>query len=589
MALVKELIQQHIGSGPILKALIQKMGFIPIIDRNLPADPRRVGPTHGEAVAGMVACLIQGICALYRIEQFAVEDPVLRTLFPRYDAKAWHDDHLGDTLDAIWEFGPGALQGAVTAHLLDSFGIRVDQIHYDTTSFKVFGRYEAADETAAAEESGEDVPRDDPATARTPVRLVPGHSKDHRPDLNQVKGGLAVSADGGVPVLWQAQDGNRADVSTYVEYWLKVKDVVGRSDFLFVGDCKLATQDNLVTIIQQQGRFLAPLPAYAGMQRQLEEWVLTNTVEDLLPRREASGKEVWYRGFRRPYTLGASAGQQCPCEVHILCNPRLQAEKQMHLERRLQRTQVFLEGLPKRLGKRALKSREAIAQALEATLKRYHTGDLLTYRIVATETTRKQYRGRGRPGTGAFYEEVSEVHWTVEWQWLPDLIDKAKLLGGYFPLITNDSTLTTARALSIYKEQYHPEQRFRWLKGAGILAPVLLKQSHRIEAFFFVVGLVLQLLTLVEREAAHQIAASGKPIIGLKPNRLPDYRPKTEALLNIFRHVTVTQVILAEHPAEIVISPLNLLQTRVLRLMGLEESIYTLDYLSRPLDDLDAS
>jgi len=589
MALVKELIQQHIGSGPILKALIQKMGFIPIIDSNLPADPRRVGPTHGEAVAGMVACLIQGICALYRIEQFAVEEPVLGTLFPHYEAKAWHDDHLGDTLDAIWEFGPGALQGAVTAHLLDRFGVRVDQIHYDTTSFKVFGRYEVADETVAAKETGADGPPDDPVRARTPVRLVRGHSKDHRPDLNQVKGGLAVSADGGVPLLWQAQDGNRADVGTYVEYWLQVKEVVGRSDFLFIGDCKLATQDNLVTIIQQQGRFLAPMPAYAGMQRQLEEWVLTNTVEDLLPRREASGKEVWYRGFRRPYALGTPAEQSYPCEVHIVCNPRLRAEKQVHLERRLQKTQVFLEGLPKRLGKRALKSREAIAQALEATLKRYHTEDLLTYRIVATETPRKRYRGRGRPGADASYEEVSEVHWTVEWQWLPDLIDKAILLGGYFPLITNDPTLTTARALSIYKEPYHPEQRFRWLKGAGILAPVLLKQPHRIEAFFFVVGLVLQLLTLVEREAARQIAASGKPMIGLKPNRLPDARPKTEALLHVFRHVTVTQVILAEHPAEIVMSPLTLLQTRVLRLMGLEESVYTLDYLSRPLDNLDSS
>ena len=165
---MKELIQQHIGSGPILKALIQSIGLIPIIDRRLPADPRRVGPPHGEAVAGMVACLIQGICALYRIEQVAVEDPVLRTLFPHYDAKAWHDDHLGDTLVAIWEFGPGALQGAATAHLLDSFCIRVDQIHYNTTSFKVVGRYEAADETAAAEESGKMFPR---TTQPQPVRL----------------------------------------------------------------------------------------------------------------------------------------------------------------------------------------------------------------------------------------------------------------------------------------------------------------------------------------------------------------------------------------------------------------------------------
>ena len=184
---------------------------------------------------------------------------MLPTLFPQYDAKAWHDDHLGDTLDAIWAFGPGALQGAVTAPLLEGFGVRVDQIHYDTTSFKVFGRYEAEDETADAQDTAADSAPTPPAAARLPVRLVPGHSKDHRPDLNQVKGGLAVSADGGVPLLWEAQDGNRADVSTYVDYWLKVKELVGRSDFLFVGDCQWATHDNLLAIIQHQGRFLAPL------------------------------------------------------------------------------------------------------------------------------------------------------------------------------------------------------------------------------------------------------------------------------------------------------------------------------------------
>jgi len=144
MAQVTELIQRHVGSAPLVKALIQKMGFISIIDRNLPLDPRRVGPTHGEAVAGMVASLSHGICQLYRVEPFAAEEELLRTLFPQYEAKAWHDDHLGDTLDAIWAFGPGALQGTVTAHVLDSFGVRVEQIHDDTTSFKVFGRYDAA-------------------------------------------------------------------------------------------------------------------------------------------------------------------------------------------------------------------------------------------------------------------------------------------------------------------------------------------------------------------------------------------------------------------------------------------------------------
>ena len=140
-------------------------------------------------------------------------------------------------------------------------------------------------------------------------------------------------------------------------------------------------------------------------------------------------------------------------------------------------------------------------------------------------------------------------------------------------MVTNDPTLTKARALSIYQEQHHPEQRFKWLTVAGLLAPILLKKPHCIEAFFFIVGMVLQLSTLVEREAAQRIAASGKTLIGLKPNRLPSDRPTTEALLHVFRHITLTQVILAEHPTKIIMSPLNLLQTRVLQLLGLEESI----------------
>jgi hypothetical protein len=370
---------------------------------------------------------------------------------------------------------------------------------------------------------------------------------------------------------------------------LKVKELVGRRDFLCVGACQLATPDTRLAIMQHQGRLLAPLPGYAGMPRPLEEWVLTNTVADLITWREASGKARWYRGFRRAYRLVDPRGRQYPCDVHILCHPRLQDAKRANLERRLHTTQVCLAGLPKRLGKRALTSREAIEPLLEAVRKRYHTRDFVTYRITSTATMRKRYQGRGRPGARASYEEIAAVHWTVAWQWLPAALENAQLLGGYFPLITNDPTRTTATALSIDKEPYPPEQRFKWLKGTGILAPVLLKKPHRLEAFFFVVGLVLQWLTRIEREAARRLAASGTPLSGLKPTRLPDYRPKTEARLHVFRHVTVTQVILAEHPAEMISTPLNGLQTRVLQLMGLDESIYTLDYLSRTLAEMDSS
>ena len=55
--------------------------------------------------------------------------------------------------------------------------------------------------------------------------------------------------------------------------------------------------------------------------------------------------------------------------------------------------------------------------------------------------------------------------------------------------------------------------------------------TYRIQAFVVVVGLVQQLLELIEHEAARRLATSGKPIPGLRPTCLPQHWQKTEALL----------------------------------------------------------
>ncbi|MBI4640017.1 MAG: hypothetical protein HY731_04950 [Candidatus Tectomicrobia bacterium] len=222
-------------------------------------------------------------------------------------------------------------------------------------------------------------------------------------------------------------------------------------------------------------------------------------------------------------------------------------------------------GLPKKLGKRGWQSQEAIEQAIDAILKRDQTWEFLSYRVIGTVENTKRYQGRGRPRPEAPYEEVTRSRWAVEYHWREEEINKAELLGGYVPLITNDAELTTQQTLTAYKEQYQPELRFKWLKGAGIFAPVLLKTPKRIEAFFFVVGLVLQLFTLIERQAARQITQRGEPVRGLKPNNLKDSRPKTEAILEAFRKVTVTHVVFADQSAEVVLSPLSPLQRCLLQ------------------------
>jgi hypothetical protein len=102
----------------------------------------------------------------------------------------------------------------------------------------------------------------------------------------------------------------------------------------------------------------------------------------------------------------------------------------------------------------------------------------------------------------------------VAWPWLPAALETATLLDGDLPGLTHDPTLTPATALRLYQAHYHPEQRCTWRQGTGILSPVLLKNPHRLEACFCVVGLVLPLLTRIEREAARRLAANGTPRSG---------------------------------------------------------------------------
>jgi transposase len=70
-----------------------------------------------------------------------------------------------------------------------------------------------------------------------------GHSKDHRPDLPQVKVMQVVLDPLGMPLATDVVSGERADDPLYVPCIQRVQASLGRRGLLFVGDCKMAAQD----------------------------------------------------------------------------------------------------------------------------------------------------------------------------------------------------------------------------------------------------------------------------------------------------------------------------------------------------------
>ncbi|MGA8241076.1 MAG: IS1634 family transposase, partial [Desulfobacterales bacterium] len=210
---IKNVQTQAVGFAPILLHYFDRCAIANIIDQHVELDPRRKILTHGQATVAMITAILFQVMQLYRICKFASEKTVLKVLLPQIEADQYFDDRLADTLDALFDYGIGDLDMLITGNMIDVFQIESEACHNDTTSVSMYGD------------------ADNNKTEQS-IQVSFGHSKKHRNDLKQFVWSMSVSSDHAFPLFQQAYSGNTADVTTYVEQWQRLIDLLGRRDFL---------------------------------------------------------------------------------------------------------------------------------------------------------------------------------------------------------------------------------------------------------------------------------------------------------------------------------------------------------------------
>src|SRR5208282_1755732 len=166
------------------------------------------------------------------------------------------------------------------------FELRFDELHNDSTSIRLTGQYREANGRSLR--------------GRRAPWITYGYSKDHRPDLKQLLFILTTSADGGVPIQFRCEDGNRSDVDTHIETWETLRRVAGKPDFLYVADSKLCVTETLDYINDRKGRFVTVMPRSRGEDAHFRKWIQTNdpqweSVWDRPnPRREYGARDRWW-------------------------------------------------------------------------------------------------------------------------------------------------------------------------------------------------------------------------------------------------------------------------------------------------------
>ena len=96
-----------------------------------------------------------------------------------------------------------------------------------------------------------------------------GYSKDHRPDLPQLKVMLSALDPLGLPIATQVVSGERADDRLYLPAIAQVSQSLKAHGLLYVGDCKMAALDTRAYLEAQQDYLFVPAGGEANARRGL--------------------------------------------------------------------------------------------------------------------------------------------------------------------------------------------------------------------------------------------------------------------------------------------------------------------------------
>jgi hypothetical protein len=334
-----------------------------------------------------------------------------------------------------------------------------------------------------------------------------GHPKDRRPDLKQIQAGLAVAADGGIPVFHRAYDGGAAEVAQVTGAMTALKKIAGPRTFLLAGDSKLISWANATAMNAQGVGFVAPLAASrapAGLFAALPAGA--GVAVDYVAGRDV-GKPAAARGS---YRVLEDGGMDLP--------GRRKADPPVHLRRILVYSSANAAGAAKA---RALKLGKAAAELdklVRTAGTRFHPAeDAVAVRVQAITTQR---RVKAYLRTAITLNPAGRP--VLSWHFDQAAIDAEAAADGWYALLTNlePGQASPEQVFRRYKGQHAVERRYGEFKGPLAVAPLFLKTNRRITALITVICLALLIFCLAERQVRNALAPHGGMMTGL-----PGYGP----------------------------------------------------------------
>jgi transposase len=568
---------ERVDDLPLLLAQLERMQVAKLLDGCFPTHGNWEGLSLGQVVSVWVTFILsEANHRMSHVEPWAERrrQTLSTCLGTEVRALDFSDDRLAAALDYLSEeVAWQEFERHLNQRTLRVYALRPQRVRVDATTAKSYGR---------VTEEG---------------LLQFGHSKDHRPDLPQLKVNLSVLDPLGLPLTTTVVSGNCADDPLYVPEIQRVQASLGQRGVTSSGDAKMAALATRAYVAASENYYLCPLPATQVPAEEVERllapvWAqrlaLTPVWRPLERGATAQEPELLAEGYEVTVEVEATLdGRQVQWqERRLVVRSMAWAEAQQQaLETRLTKARAELAALnERRQGKKIYREAAEMRTAGEQLLAKYQVRGLLQLQCQTSEQTQVRRRYGTRPAQ-------TQVDRTVQITAQVDeaAVVRAKRTLGWRVYATNQpqAELSLQQAVLAYREEYLVEHGFGRLKGTPlVLTPLYLDSEERVTGLLRVLGIALRVLCLLEFSVRRQLQSEGEKLAGLYPGnpKRATTRPTTELLLRVFEEITLTVI---AHAGEVrtYLTPLSAVQQRILPLLGLSPEIYLqlAQHSSKPL------
>jgi len=395
----------------------------------------------------------------------------------------------------------------------------------------------------------------------------------------------------GIPIAVDVVSGNRADDPLYIPSYQRVKETIPGQGMLAVGDSKMSAVATRAYVTHNHDYYLTPLAhekdepgllndLLKGKQEQIEELELVFLPEDIpVNGHEPDPKLAIGRGFEIERERTAIVeGEEVVWKERLLVVQSFNYVQSMQegLHRRLDKAEKALRALTpaRQRGKRQIKDEESLLAAIERLEKKYRVQGLFAYDY-RQEVSERQVRGyKGKP---ARVERKVRFQLTVSRK--QDAIVQAEFKAGWRIYATNAPTeiLSLAQAVWAYRDQYVAENVFRRLKGKILsITPLYIQRDDHAKGLFHLLTIASRGLALGDYTAKRALAQNNEKLTGVyagNPKR-GTATPTMERLLQTFSNINLIILSSADR-IQSQVTPLSLVQERILALLDLPTTLYT--------------